>query len=280
MPVGPRHAAPLAALALCLAACGGKSEKNALRAYEASVEDLMAEDGKVSAQLTDLWKDMVTANAAAKDQTAFGREHALPFYDRFRQAAAKAPAEHANLRAVHADLLAYLDERIAYLRSFEALYEASNGEVMERLRKMESPWQASLQELGKGIEAAGGKIADADVQRALRDRVTFMAQLYEPFGQGRVPARDVEKALREVILPQLARIADRTKDQLTAEGAPGVLARWAAAETAFFQELASTLPAQEAVRKAKIDVQERWKVSGELRDRYLARLRTYRDSLR
>lgn len=151
---------------------------------------------------------------------------------------------------------------------------------MERLRGLETPWQAALQELGKQIEAAGGKVDDPAVERALRVRSSFMAQVYEPFGQGRVPARDVEEALRKAILPQLAAIAEKTKEQRTAEGAPGVLARWAAAEHAFFTELAATLPAQEAVRKTRTDVQEHWKAAGDLREKYLSRLRAYRDSLR
>jgi hypothetical protein len=279
MPVKARLAAPLAA-ALALAACGGKPEKAALRTYEAAVEGLMEEDGRVSAQLTDLYKDMATANAGAKEQSAYGRDQALPFYTRFREAAARAPAEQPKLRAVHAGLLEYLDERLAYLRGFEALIEASGSESLERLRRLEAPWQAAQEDLAKGIQEDGGKLDDPDATAVLQDRMKFMSRVYEPFQRGQVAGDDVEKALRIVLIPRLSRIAERTKEQRAVQGPAGVLARWAAAELAFFQEMASSIPQQQALQKARDEVQDHWKKSGELRDAYLAALRSYRDSLR
>ena len=62
--------------------------------------------------------------------------------------------------------------------------------------------------------------------------------------------------------------------------APAAVARGAAAELGFFQELAASLPVQATLQKNALASQKAWDAGGEARARYLADLRAYRDSLR
>jgi hypothetical protein len=267
-----------AALALC--ACGGNPDKEALRAYEAGVENLMAEDGRISAQLKDIREDLITSNAAASDQTAFTRDQALPFYRRFREAAAKAVTGGPRLQLINKDLLEYVEERVGYLESIEAFFKGSKGGSMERLQEIQVPWEAAQKDLQHMLEGTGGKIAEQDVAEALGTRVQFMERVYGPFQRGQVDADAVEKVLRGELLPRLARVAERTKGDRAAEGGNGIIARWAAAELAFYQELAAGIPQQDLLQKAGSASGEHWKKSVEVREKYLTGLRAYRESLR
>lgn len=263
--------------ALGLPACGGSPEKEALRAYEASLEKPMEEDAKVAARMKDLREDLLTSNASTEEMAAYGRTEAAPFYGRFREAAAKAPADAPRLAKVHAGLLEYIGHRTAYLAAIDGFLGAQKGEGMERLHRAQGAWDASIEELRA---KTGGQIADTGIAEALNTRVKFMKNIYEPFQTGKIPVEDVEAAVRGELLPLLQTVADRTKGNRTAEGGPGAVARWAAAELAFFQELAATLPVQEVVRKSAMASQKEWDAAGESREAYLAGLRAYRDSLR
>jgi hypothetical protein len=280
MTVTARRAAILAAsllAALALPACGGSPEKEALRTYEASIEKPMEEDGKVAARLKDFREDLLTNSASAEEMAAYGKAEAAPFYARFQEAAAKAPAEAPRLAKVHAGLLEYIGHRAAYLAAIDGFLAAQQGEGMDRLHRAQGAWDASIEELRA---KTGGQIADTGIAEALNTRVKFMKNVYEPFQTGKIPVADVEAAVRGQLLPLLQTVAERTKGNRTAEGGPGAVSRWAAAELAFFQELAATLPLQEVVRKNAVASQKEWDAAGESREAFLAGLRAYRDSLR
>ena len=276
MPVN-RPRAPVLAAALALAACTGDAEKEALRAFEAAVEDLMEEDGEVAAHLADLREDLLTANSAASDQSAYAREQALPFYRRFRETASRAPAEGPRLRGIHGTLVEYADERLGYLESLESFLAATKSEAMARLRGFQGPWEAAQKEL---VEKTGGRVADRDTADAINARVLFMQSLDAPSQGGQARAEDLEAGLRGELLPRLSRVAERTKDQRTAEGPEGAVARWAAAELAFFQELGTTIPQQQNLQKAAGATQEHWAKAEGLKKKFLEDLRGHRDGLR
>jgi len=271
---------PLLAAA-ALAACGGNPEKAALRAYEAGVENLMEEDGKISAQLKDIQDDLLTSTgAAAEDQSRFARDQALPFYKRFREAAAKASASGPRLPAINSDLLAYLDERVGYIEAIETFLAASKSASMDRLNEAQGPWQAAQKELQSYVAKGSGKVEAQDVAEAVNTRSLFMNRVYEPFQRGQVEGESVEKALREQVLPRLVKVAERTKGDLAAPGEAGAVARWAAAEVAFYREMEATIPQQAILQKAGTSAVEHWSKSVDMREKYLASLRSYRDSLR
>lgn len=276
MTVIARPAAILAA-ALALAACGGSAEREALRTYEASVERLMEEDGKVGARLADLREDLLLDGAATEAMGAYSRAEAAPFYARFREAAAKAPAQAERLAKVHALLLEYIDHRAAYLAAIDGFLAADRGGGMARLQKAQSAWDAANRELES---KAGGQLTDPGALDAMNRRIQFMQARFNAFQQGKIPVEDVEEALRNDLLPRLQKVAERSRANLTAEGTPGVVARWAAAELAFFQELAATLPLLSSVQKSAQASQTEWDGAAEVRARYIAALRAYRDSLR
>jgi len=270
-PAATLAAALVLAAPLGLTACGGNPEREALRAYEASIEKLMEEDGRIAGRLADLAQDLPAGGAAAASaQTEFGRNEAAPFLVRFKEAAAKAPAEAERLRKVHGMLTAYLDHRLAYLRAVDAHLAARDGEAMGRIQKSQEALAAAMNDLH---DKSGGKFQDPIA-------AGFFEKRYAPFKAGEAPAETVEEALRKDVLPRIAAIADRTKGQVTEEGLPGSVARWAAAELAFFQELAATLPQQAVVFGSWKTSQEEWEASTKAREEFIAALRAYRDSLR
>lgn len=267
------------ALALALGSCGGNSEKEALRAYEAGVEDLMAEDGKVSAHLKDIREDLITANATEMDLTDFARDQALPFYRRFREAAAKAVTSGERLPQIHKDLQAYLDDRLAYLESMDAFGKGATGDPMERLQAAQAPLDAAQKDLQRIYGGSGSKVPQ-DVAEVLGTAVQFMERVYGPFQRGQMEGDAVEKVLRGEVLPRISRLAERTKGERAAEGDDGIVARWAAAEQAFFQELAACIPRQAVLLKAGAAAEEKWKSALDRREKFLTGLRSYRESLR
>jgi hypothetical protein len=271
-----RPAAILAA-ALALGSCGGGSEREGLRAYEASVEKLMEEDGRVAARLDDFREDLRTANSSTGEMVEYSKSVAAPFYARFREAAAKAPAEAERLAKVHEGLLEYLDHRIAYLAAIEKILDSQSGGGMDRLRKAQTAWEGAVGELA---EKTQGQLSDPGAADAINRRAKFMKFKYEAFLAGKIPVEEVEEALRTDVLPRLQAVADRTKGDLAAEGVPGALARWSAAELAFFQQLAAGLPLQAGVQKTARASQAAWDGAAEARERYVSGLRAYRDSLR
>ena len=276
MTVNAATAAILAA-ALLLPACGGGAEREALRTYEASVEKLMEEDAAVGARLTDLREDLLRDGSAAAGMVAYSRAEASPFYARFREAAAKAPAQAERLAKVHALLLEYLDHRAAYLASIEGFLAAEQGGGMDRLKKAQEAWDASERDLEK---LTGGQVPDTGAMDARNRRNQFMGARFQPFQMGKIPVEDVEESLRNDLLPRLQKVAERSRGNLAAEGVPGAIARWAAAELAFFQELAAALPLLAAVQKSAQVSQKEWEGAGEVRERYIAELKSYRESLR
>lgn len=282
MTVNARPAAILAATlaiaaALALCACGGSVEKEALRTYEASVEKFMEEDGRVAARLKDLRDDLLNDNASTEEMVAYSGAEAAPFYNRFKEAAAKAPAQAEALAKVHARLLEYIDHRLAYLAAIDGFLAIHRGGGMDRLRKTQLAWDASVAELN---EKTGGKIPDPGAADAIRRRTLFMKAKYEQFQMAKIPVEEVEEALRNEVLPRLQKVAERSQGNLAAEGVPGAVARWAAAELAFFQELAATLPLQVTVQKNALASQKEWEGAEEVRGKYISGLRAYRDSLR
>jgi hypothetical protein len=274
-----RPAATLA-LVLSLASCGGDPERDALRAYEAAVEKLMEEEGKVTARLVDLREDLRAGGAAGDEQAAYGRDEALPFYERFKAAAARAPAGTERLRGIHARLLEYADRRTGYLKAVDAFLAGTRSEGMERLKRGQGPRDAAVQELKAAAEKTGGDLGDAAAADAYMRLMMFIQKKYDPFQQGTLPLEDVEAALRNDVLPRLQSVADRTRDRRTAEGPAGAIARWSAAELAFMQELAATLPQQVVLQEARTTSLKAWDESVALREKYLADLRAYRESLR
>ncbi len=267
----------LLALAAALAACGGNPEKKALRSYEASVEDLMAEDGRVSARLADIREDLLSANAASADQAKFGREQALPFFRRFVEAAGALSPEAPRLQKIHGTLREYLVQRIAYLDSIEAFLAAEQSPAMERLKKSQAAVDSAQKELAAKIE---GTVPERDVAEAVKVGALFNQQVLAAFQQGRVKASDVEDAIRQQVIPRLERVADRLKDRMASDGVDGATARWAKVEVEFYRDLAASVPWQEETRKSALQVQDHWKQSEDLRARFLEDLKAYRESLR
>ena len=272
----PRRALLLLAAA-AIPACGGNPEKLALRSYEASVEDLMAEDGRVSAKLTDLLKDFQASNGTSSDQANYGKEQALPFYRRFRESAAALHPATDRLGKIHATLREYLGERVAYLESIAAFLSSEESPAMDRLGKAQGVLQVSQKEM---LEKVADGPKDREVARAMQAHMMFMQQIFTPFQQGQAKPEEVESILRKEVIPLFERIHDRLRDRIAGEGAEGATARWAKAEFDFFRELAETLPGQAEMQKSALLVQDHWKQSGDLRARFLEDLKAYRESLR
>ena len=270
----------LAAAVLALAACGGDPEKQALRAYEAAVERLMTEDEEITARLKDLRQDFDSNSTGLEDLVAYGTEQALPFYRRFRETAAKTPAEGPRLGKIHARLVEYVGQRIGYVEGNEAVLAATRSEAMTRFHASQEPLQAIAKEVGAILEKSGGRLADREVSEAMAIGALFMDRLYGPFLRGQVPQKETEAGLRGEVLPRLERLAEKTKEHRTAEGTDGSLARWAKAQLEYFRELAATLGEQQAMQQADARAQERWSRAEELRSKYLEELRAYRESLR
>ena len=272
-----RPAALLLPAILALAGCGGGGEREALRAYEAALEKSIEEDGRIEARLKDLREDLLAGTATAEEMDAYAKTEASPFYARLRELASKTPAGAERLAKVHAVLLDYVDQRTAYLAALGAFLAGDRGEPMRRLHAARKAGDDAYQELAK---RTGGNVADAGLQDAMNVASLFMQAKYTPFQAGKVPVDEVEAALRGELLPRLQKVAERSKANLAAEGAPGAIARWAAAELGFFQELAASLPVQATLQKNALASQKAWDAGGEARAKYLADLRAYRDSLR
>lgn len=259
------------------ASCGGSSEKKALLAYEAAVEDLMAEDGKVSAHLKEIRQDLEVANLASDAETRFARDEAVPFYKRFQEKAAAVATADPRLADVHGVLTEYLDQRLRYLEATEAFLDLARSEEIRSWEALQDPWQKAQRELG---ERAGGNLSDREVVDAIGTGQMFLQRLLDPFLRGQVARAEVERGLRQEVLPRLARIVERTRASTAAEGLDGAIARWAQAEHAFFDRLASTLPKQEALQRSALASSDAWEKAGELREKYLKSLATYTESLR
>ncbi len=267
----------VAAVALLVPSCGGSKEKEGLRAYEAGVEDLMAEDAKVSAHLDEIRGDLDVANAATDAETRFARDEAVPFFRRFKEKASSVPAEDPRLSLVHGVLTEYLDQRLAYLEATEAFLGAARSDEIRALEAAQDPWQVARRALA---EAAGGSIEDREVVDAVGSGELFLQRRFEPYSRGQLPRADVERTLRQEILPRLARIAERTSASVRAEGLEGATARWARAEYDFYDRLLGSLARQESLQKNMVASRASWERSRELREKYLSSLKAYRESLR
>jgi hypothetical protein len=277
------HSALPAALGLAVlgglgpSACGGNPEKKGLAAYEAAVEASMAQDDRVCEELADLRGDLGTGLARKEDQSVYGREQALPFYRRFREASAALRPEAPRLRKVHGVLLEYLDARIGYVEAFDAFLKSSDSEAQRRLEAAQAPLFEAEDALKK--EAGPEGVLPEVAQSFLLVR-SFVERVYGPFQRGQASVAQVEEALRQHLMPALGRAAEASKGSLTAPGTAGAAARWVKAAREFYQALGQALPQQEALQKSGMATQEKWKQSEDLRERFLADLKSYRESLR
>lgn len=259
------------------ASCGGNPEKKGLLAYEAAVESSMAQDDRVTAELTDLRGDLGTGLAKGEDQSSYGREQALPFYRRFRESAAAQKPEAPRLRKVNEVLVDYLDARIGYVEAFDAFLKTSDNEAQRRLEEAQAPLIEAEEALKKEPAAEG--VLQEVAQSFLMVR-SFVERVYGPFQRGQATMAQVEEALRQHVLPSLGRAAEASKGSLTEKGTAGAAARWVKAARDFYQALVQALPQQEALQKSGMETQDRWDRSEDLRKAFLAEFRAYRESLR
>jgi hypothetical protein len=255
--------------ALTLPACGGGGEKRALLAYEAAVESLMTEDEGVAARLKDLREDVRSSSASMEDQAVYAREQALPFYRRFREAAGKAPVKEPRLAKIHVRLVEYVDKRVASMDATAAVKKAGESETLKRLAAAQEPMQPISEEVQAWIEKLGGRLPDREAAEAMAITGLFNQNVYAPFTRGQKTAEDVLQALRSEVQPRVARVRERTKEQVGAPGFAGTVARWAKAEDEILRVVAASLPELEA-----------WTEAETLRTKYLEELRAYRESLR
>jgi hypothetical protein len=278
-PPSPRAALPALALlgALLLPSCGGDPEKAALPAYQAALEDAMAQDERISADLKDLRADLGTGHARKEDQSTFGGEQALPFYRRFRETAGAIRPEAPRLQKVHAVLREYIDARVSYLESFDAFLKASDNDSQRRLETAQAPLLDAEDALRQ--VAGTGSVAPEVAQAFLMVR-SFVERVYGPFQRGQATSGQVEEALRKHLVPALDRAADATQADLASADASGAAARWVKAAKEFYQALGQALPQQEQLQKSGLATKEHWDRSEDLRGRFLAEFRTYRESLR
>jgi hypothetical protein len=262
---------------LALASCGGDPEKKGLLAYESAIEALMVQDERVSEELADLRGDLGTGLARKEDQAAYGRDTAIPFYRRFKESAAAQKPESPRLQKVHGVLVDYVGARVGYVEAFDLFLKASDNEGQRRLEAAQAPLMEAEDALSQ--EAGADGVVPEVAQSFLLVR-SFVERVYGPFQRGQATVAQVEEALRQHLLPTLAKASDATKDSLTAQGVAGAAARWVKAARDFYQALAQALPQQEALRKSGMETKELWNRSEELRTQFLADLKAYRESLR
>jgi len=267
----------LAALAAGSSSCRADPEKTELAAYELAVEDLMARDDRVTAELADLREDMGTGLGRGDEYVTFSREQALPFYRLLRETASGLRPQASRLAKVHRHLLDYAEARAAHLEQFEGLLRLSKASDEERLLSA----QRDLIEAERALlEKTGGRIGENAVAEALGATLVFQQRTYTPYGRGQKTMKQVEEAIRNELLTAYLRAADATKADLADEGAKGAGARWVRAADAFYRALLESLPRQEALRAAGLSVEERWAVSEEARKEFLEGFKAYRESLR
>jgi hypothetical protein len=262
---------------LAPSSCGGDPEKAGLRTYEAAVEGLMAQDDRVTAELTDLRSDLLTGHAREADQSTYGREQALPFYRRFRESATGLHPGAPRLLAAHKILLDYLEERTAYLEAFDAFLRVSDTDDRRALDALQAP-------LVQADEAFRGTLGTSpvgpEVGQAFLMADSFRSKVFAPFQRGQATVAQVEDALRKHMIPALERAAEASKGSLAAEGPAGAGARWAKASREYHQALLQALPRLEVLQKSGLATQSRWERSQELRGTFLAEFKAYRESLR
>lgn len=267
----------LALLALAsalLPSCGGRPEKEDLRAYEAAMEGLMGEDERVTSALSDLRSDLFAANAKAEDQARYTKTTAAPFYQRFRAAAAAMATKDPLLEAIHGKILLYLSHRLDYLSSIELCLAAAESKPMKDLLEA----TLAVQEARAALqEKTGGKV-DQETAEAFGVGQQFIEKVLDPFRQGRISRDLVEKALQEEVLPRLLRVAARPAGEEGSAGA--VTGAWARAEIAFFGVVSASLDMQSRAQEALRASEDHWKQAADLREQYIKELGGYRESLR
>lgn len=265
-------------LASTLPSCGGNPAKAGLLAYESAMEVTMAEDGRVSASLSDLKEDLFAANARSVDQARFARETAGPFYDRFRAAAAAAPTADPRLEEVHGILLQYVDHRVAYLAAIETCLATAETGVMRKLLEA----TIAVQEVREAFRTGTGGKMDREAADAATTVQLFVERVLEAFRNGKVDLAYVQKALGEQVQPRLLRVAARlvpAGPEPEAAVDRAVVA-WARGELAFFKVLEEALPVQEKAQQALRDTEDHWAQAEALRAKYLRDLGAYRESIR
>jgi hypothetical protein len=273
----PNPAAPLLLALAAAAGCGGNAEKRGLRDYEAAVEGLMAQDEKVSARLADLRADLISANAAAAEQSKFAREEARPFYARSRETAATLNPAAPRLQKVHASLREYVDRRLAYLEAADAFLGADASPEMAKLKSSQEACAAAQKDLAARLQ---GTSLDRDVADAIRIRDLFMDQVFEPFRRGKARVDEVQAAIQTQVLPRLERVAERLKGKEGEPSTDGAVARWARAEADFYRMLSASVPRQREAQTLAERFEDEWKRGEEARRGFLADLKSYRETLR
>jgi hypothetical protein len=264
-------------LALAAASCGGSGERAGLRAYETAVEDLMAEDGRISSQAAEIRKDLLAQNRSSAEESSFGREQAIPFYRRFGEKAGSLKPADARLAAVHATLREYVAERLRSLESMESFLVARTAPAIVAQEAFEQRWQEARNEVAG---RAAGKLDDREVVDALGRAEIFLTRRYVPFLRGQVPRAAIEKDIRGELIPPLERIAARTRAHLEAEGLDGAVARWARAEVEFLGALAASLAPMEVLQRDALATTSAWESAEGLREKFLDGLKAYRESIR
>jgi hypothetical protein len=264
-------------MAFVLPSCGESAEKEALRVYESAVEAPMGEDEAVTARLKDLWEDILSEKIREKDQVKYGREQALPFYRRFAGVAAGLAPAPERLAKAHGILKEYVARRIAYLETVEGFIGAQTGPEVVSLGEKRKAWQEALEALAR---ENGGRITDAEAAQAHLSAQAFLEKVYPPFLGGQLSLEMTEQILRQKVLPPVEAVAARLSGDATSQGEPGAMARWALFQSAYFREIAATLPRMEAISRSGRQARDGWEESQKLRLDFLDRLGAFRESAR
>jgi hypothetical protein len=261
---------------VALPACRGRAEKEALGVYEAAVEDLVAEDGRVVAELKDLREELVHANEGAGRLGAYVEGTAGPFFRRFTEKAGGLAPTHERLVAVHRHLLDYLAEREKYVTgtlAFEKVRVAPSVVAFERSAK-------AMQDATVQLQEAGVEQPPQDAAMAFRTYDLFLQARFDPFIRGQLPLDEIRKDVEGKLVPPVAALAARTAGDRDKQGAAGALARWCGALDETVKCLQAALPDLEAFYRTNREADEAWTAADREREAFLAALRSYRESLR
>ncbi len=260
-----------------LVGCGESAERAALRVYEARVEDLVAEDGRVGARLDELRKDVMARNAGGDEFPAYARETAAPFYRKFQSDVEAMEVTAERLRGIHRKLQDYLTARREYLGATLAILEAGDDGALRELAARETAFFAARD----GMQAAAGSgLTDTDVLDGLQVVDLFQREPLIMFLQDKRTREQVENDVRSQVLPRLKRVADRTRGSRESEGLQGAIARWADTGVAYAEALLAWIPGHDRMRTVFRTAEARWEDAIEARKGFLDGLRAYRESLR
>jgi hypothetical protein len=267
---------PLFAAVATLAGCRGDAERDALRAYEAAVEDLVGEDDRVRADLGDLRQELAHGNKGAGRLGPYVEGTAAPFYARFRKKVAGLAPAGERLGQVHARLLAYLGHMETFTASTASFEKARTGDA---LAAFESAHEAVNRTM-TALQAIPPEQIPQEALDLFGLHRAFFEKRFEPFVRGQLPVSELRNDIDRAVLPPAAALAARTAADLEKQDLPGLVARWVAALHESARVLRERLGEIDGYYRAIRDAEAGWTSGEKERASFLSALKAYRESLR